>query len=223
LREGLPTLASRGGTFRSLRRGDPSKSSPRQQRVRIAASFCLPAVSVRPPHPPPTASFRRRSQGKGLSLALPHPGRLQAGGRGGVRKPASASRGRIPAPGPDCSPKRAGWRAGDCHRVRPAEAGVPWWGSPLGTGRSRFRLGAGRSWFRGGRGRSRCQGVTGDAVRGSRSCEGHRGRVAGSAEAGLVPATVERVASHRPTSQAKATRGAPEGMPEPEDRLPGPR
>jgi hypothetical protein len=66
-----PVPCGAGGTFRSLRRGDPSKSSPHQQPVRIAASICLPAVAVRPSHPPPAASFRRRSQGKGLPLALP--------------------------------------------------------------------------------------------------------------------------------------------------------
>jgi len=223
LREGRPTLASRGGTFRSLRRGDPSKSSPRQQRVRITASFCLPAVAVRPSHPVPAASFRKRSQGKGLPLALPRPGRLQAGveGRGakpglckqrsgsgaGSRLLAEAGRAesrRLPPRGSSRSWRRS---MGVTARGRPKP--VPTRGRPKPVPRWRWP--------------KTTPGGDRDAVRGSRSCEGHRGRVAGSAEAGLVPAAVERVASHRPTSQAKATRGAPEGMPEPKDRLPGPR
>jgi hypothetical protein len=137
LREGLPTLASRGGTFRSLRRGDPSKSSPRQQRVRITASFCLPAVAVRPPHPPPAASFRRRSRRKGLPLALPRPGRLQAGVEGRGAKPdlckqrsGSGAGSRVPA-------EAGRVESGDCHRAGPTEAGFAWWGSPFGVGRSR--------------------------------------------------------------------------------------
>jgi hypothetical protein len=119
------------GTFRSRRRGDPSKSSPRQQLVRIAASFCLLAVTVRPPRPSPGSVPPKRGGGKGLPLALPRPGRLQAGPRSEVRRLSPEGGGfrrRVQAArrsGPSGEPTTA--------TARPAEAG----GSVGVTARSR--------------------------------------------------------------------------------------
>jgi hypothetical protein len=161
LREGLPSLAGRGEpsvpcAVVTLRRV-PLISS-RCASLRPSAFLPLPSVlPIRLPQRPSEEGARGRDCHWPSRVW-----RLQAGDRGGVRKPASASRGRYPAPGPGCSPKRASRRAGDCHRDRPAEAGVAQWGSPLGVGRSRFR---------GGVGRSLChEGDRGTLSGGSRSC-----------------------------------------------------